>query len=131
MTASTSARVVEAGHAISTKESYLGLQDALLKVREPHRTRCPGAWAGSNVCIDEEAGVMVLTLQEKWDRLKSICAHWLTVVRRGETELEYKQLQLDWGFLVYVTQAHPSMKPYLKGFYLSLETWRGGRDDKG
>jgi hypothetical protein len=23
------------------------------------------------------------------------------------------------------------MKPYLKGFHLSLETWRGGQDDKG
>jgi hypothetical protein len=23
------------------------------------------------------------------------------------------------------------MKPYLKGFHLSLETWRGGRDSEG
>ena len=29
VTASTSARIAKAGHAISTKESYLGLQDAL------------------------------------------------------------------------------------------------------
>ena len=30
-----------------------------------------------------------------------------------------------------MTQAYPSMKPYLKGFHLSLETWRGGRDHEG
>jgi hypothetical protein len=33
--------------------------------------------------------------------------------------------------MVYATQAYPSMKPYLKGFHLSLETWRGGQDAKG
>jgi hypothetical protein len=42
VTASSSARIVEAGHAISTMESYLGLQDALRKIRAPHGTRCPG-----------------------------------------------------------------------------------------
>jgi hypothetical protein len=33
--------------------------------------------------------------------------------------------------MVYVTQAYPGMKPYLKGFHLSLETWQGGRDEEG
>ncbi len=28
-------------------------------------------------------------------------------------------------------QAYPGMKPYLKGFNLSLETWREGRDEDG
>jgi hypothetical protein len=37
-------RVEEAGHAVSTRESYLGLQDALRKIRPA--TRQPGAWAG-------------------------------------------------------------------------------------
>jgi hypothetical protein len=45
--------------------------------------------------------------------------------------LEFKRLQSDRGFMVYATQAYPSMKPYLKGFHLSLETWRGGQDAKG
>ena len=43
-------------------------------------------------------GVMVLVSQEKWDRLKGICAHWLAVIQRGETELEYKKLLLDRDF---------------------------------
>jgi hypothetical protein len=33
--------------------------------------------------------------------------------------------------MVYMTQAYPGMKPYLKGFHLSLETWQGGRDSEG
>ncbi len=46
-------------------------------------------------------------------------------------ELNYKRLLSDWGFMVYVTQAYPGMKPYLKGFHLSLETWQEGRDEEG
>jgi hypothetical protein len=45
--------------------------------------------------------------------------------------LEFERLHSDQGFLVYVTQAYPGMKPYLKGFNLSLETWREGRDEDG
>jgi hypothetical protein len=39
-------RVKEAGHTVSTWESYLGLQDALRKVRTPKRVCQSGAWAG-------------------------------------------------------------------------------------
>jgi hypothetical protein len=45
--------------------------------------------------------------------------------------LDFKQLQSDWGFMVYVTQIYPAMKPYLKGFHLSLESWQGGQDAEG
>jgi hypothetical protein len=60
-------RLMEAGHTISTRESYLGLQDALRKVHAPRESKRPGAWAGTNVCIKEELRVAVLTSQEKWD----------------------------------------------------------------
>ncbi len=73
---------------------------------------------------------MILTLQEKRDQLKAICKHWLGVVSGGNTALDFKRLQSDWGFLVYVTQAYPGMKPYLKGFHPLLETWRVGRDEE-
>jgi hypothetical protein len=57
--------------------------------------------------------------------------YWLGIVGGGKTELEFERLCSDQGFLVYVTQAYPGMKPYLKGFNLSLETWREGRDEDG
>ncbi len=90
----------------------------------------PEAWARVNVCMEEEQGVVVLISQEKWDCMKAICEHWQKLLDQGEMNLDFKQLRSDRGFMVYVTQAYPGMKPYLKGFYLILETWRGGRNSK-
>ena len=123
--------IKEAGHRCSTREAYLGIQDALRKWRSAGGTRNPGAWAGAVVHVDPSQGVLVLTSQEKWDKMKKICRHWLDQLLRGESALDHKQLQSDRGFMVHVTQAYPMMKPYLKGFHLSLETWRGGRDEEG
>ncbi len=67
-------RVREAGHALSTRESYLGLQDALRKLRPA--TRQPGAWAGVVVHNEPELGIVVLTSQEKWDRTKAPVYLW-------------------------------------------------------
>jgi hypothetical protein len=124
-------QVREAGHAISSRQSYLGIQDALQKLRLADGTRRPRAWVGVNVCMEEERGVMVLTSQEKWDRMKAICEHWQKLLDQEKTSLDFKQLRSDHGFMVYMTQAYPGMKPYLKGFHLTLETWRGGRNSKG
>ena len=131
LTAQGPERVKELGHTVSTKQAYLGIQDALRKLRAAGGTKRPGAWAGSSVCVEDDKGLVVLTSQEKWDRLKTICRHWLECITRGETMLDFKRLRSDRGFLVYVTQVYPAMKPYLKGFHLSLESWRGGRDAEG
>jgi hypothetical protein len=74
---------------------------------------------------------MVLKSQEKWDQLKTICSYWLGILSGGGTDLDFKCLHSDQGFLVYVAQAYPGMKPYLKGFNLLLETWKEGRDEDG
>ncbi len=81
--------------------------------------------------VEEDVGVAVLASQDKWDKMMNICCFWLSQLRDGVTALEFKRLQSDRGFMVYATQACPSMKPYLKGFHLSLETWRGGQDAEG
>ncbi len=39
--------VAKAGHALSSRESYLGLQNTLRKIRYHEGTRQPGAWAGA------------------------------------------------------------------------------------
>ncbi len=72
---SSEERVQEAGHTLSTRKSYLVLQDALRKVCAPRGVHQPGAWAGANVSIGEDGEVMVLTSQEKWDRLKAVCSY--------------------------------------------------------
>ena len=131
LTGSGPEEVKAAGHRCSTREAYLGMQDALRKWRSAGGTRTPGAWAGAVVHVNPTRGVLVLTSQEKWDKMKSICRHWLGALLEGGSVLDHKQLQSDCGFMVYVTNAYPAMKPYLKGFHLSLETWRGNRDEDG
>jgi hypothetical protein len=66
-------QVVVAGHAISLRKSYLGIQDALRKLQAPGRSRRPGAWAGAFVINKEDVGIVALTSQEKWDRMKNCC----------------------------------------------------------
>jgi hypothetical protein len=102
-------QVKEAGHTISTRESYPGLQNTLQKVQVPEGSRTPGAWAGANVSMERDVRVVLLTSQEKWDGLKSICSKWLKCLCQGAMELDYKELQADQGFMVYVTQAYPGM----------------------
>jgi hypothetical protein len=58
-------RVREAGNAISTRESWVGIQDALCKLSCSEGTKTPGAWAGASVCIDDELGEVVLTSPQK------------------------------------------------------------------
>jgi hypothetical protein len=63
--------------------------------------------------------------------MKFICRHLRDTLDRSNKLLNYKQLRLDWGFTVYVTQVYLGLKPHLKGFYLSLEMWHGNSDDDG
>ncbi len=63
--------------------------------------------------------------------MKGILAKWKTALDTSSPKLSHKGLSADRGFLVYVTRTHPAMVPYLKGFHLTLEMWRGGRDTKG
>ena len=56
---------------------------------------------------------------------------WLNELDRGAKNLSHKELLSDRGFLVYVTRAHPAMIPYVMGFHLTAEMWRGDRDEEG
>jgi hypothetical protein len=81
-------RIRGAGHAISTKQSYLGIEDALRKLRLANGTQRPGVWVGVSMCVEEDCGVVVLTSQEKWHRMKTICNYWLNKQNQGVTNLE-------------------------------------------
>ena len=123
----------QASHKLASTQSYLGMQDAARKARLCSQQ--PGAWAGAIVHIVPELGVCVLTSLEKWLKLKTILKKWSGRIKchQGEDklQLDHKELLSDRGFLVYVTRTYPSMVPYLKGFHLTIEMWRGGRDAEG
>ena len=86
----------QASHALASKQSYLGLQDACRKARPCSRT--PRAWAGSVVHIAPELGVCVLTSREKWSKVKSILRNWSLVLMEPSPQLSHKELLLDRGF---------------------------------
>ena len=116
-------------HTFAAKQSYLGLQDAGRKARPCSKT-C-GAWAGAIVHILKSLSVCVLTLKEKWLKMRAILEKWEVALTVGDPELVHKELLADRGFLVYVTWTYPALVPYLKGFHLTIEMWRGGKDDDG
>jgi hypothetical protein len=68
---------------------------------------------------------------EKWTRMKGILRKWEAALVPASPHLDHKELFSDRGFLVYVTRTYPAMVPYLKGFHLTIEMWRGSRDADG
>ena len=119
----------QASHRLAAVQSYLGIQDAARKVGECLQQ--PRAWAGAVVHVIPDKGIYVLTSDEKWLKMKRIIAKWSDVLDSGASNLDHKQLLSDRGFLVYVTRAYPSLIPYVKGFHLTAEMWRGNRDADG
>jgi hypothetical protein len=81
--------------------------------------------------VVEQLGVCVLTSQEKWVKMRRMLEKWKAVLKSIDLRLSHKELLADQGFLVYVTHTYPAMVLYLKGFHLTTEMWRGGRDAEG
>jgi hypothetical protein len=129
--------------------SWLGLQDAARKRREPSQT--PGAWAGATVSTDEARAYKSVT-KERWVKTQKKI-RWLAA-QAGEFDarsselldmngigeermgtpdghMDFKTAESNRGFLVYVSRTFKSMVPYLKGLHLSLDSWREGRDREG
>jgi hypothetical protein len=122
-------------HVSGSKLNYLGEQDASRKRGEASQT--PGAWAGSVVVSVPEEGLYVTVSQEKWDKTKKIIEFYVDKIEVAEKEkgaevwLDYKQLERDTGFLVHVLMTYDQLRPYLKGFYLTLNSWRFNRGPDG
>ena len=109
--------------------NYLGQQDAPRKRRPP--SKVPGAWAGA-MCLAKEDGLYVTCSKKKWEKAQAIVKHWFDAVVVGkEQEVNAAQMERDVGFLVHLSRTFPAVFPYLKGFYLTLNTWRKGRNDDG
>jgi len=110
---------------------YLGLQDATRKRRLNSQT--PGEWTGSKSVTIPHLGLFVTVSQKKWDKAKGIIES-LLVEFESESDLPdltLKELEQKVGFLVYLAMAYPLMMPFLRGFYLTMNSWREGRDKQG
>ena len=88
----------------------------------------PGSWAGTATSI--EAGSLVgMVSQEKWDKTKALLKQ-LTEMP-GKVPLPLQRLLEIWGFLMYVVRTYPWLIPYMKGMYLTVDSWQPGHAEDG
>lgn len=100
------------------------------KTQSPSKT--PGPWAGS-VAWSTIDGVSVCSTRKKWDRAKIILTELRLMLgphssQEEAAELHRKTLESWRGFMVHLQRTYPAITPYLKGFHLTLDAWRPGRD---
>ena len=114
---------------VASYVNYLGQQDAPRKHRPPSKQ--PGAWVGA-MCLSKPDGLYVTCTKATWAKAKALVEYWQkAVVEDKEKSLDAKRMERDVGFLVCINRRFPSIFPYLKRFYLILNSWRKGRADEG
>jgi len=117
----------EAGSKLAKLAAHWGLQIALRKVRRPS-TR-PGSWAGVRVVITNDE-VYLCVSDERWAKTQE-AIYWMLEEAKRMSGMDFKRLESIRGFLVYVSQVYISMKPYLRGIHMTLDSWRPNRDEDG
>ena len=116
--------------SVASRVNYLGQQDAPRTRRAPSKK--PGAWAGAVCESISGKGLFVTCSQEKWDKAKEIVSRrYREVIDDNAESLDHKSLERNIGFLVHLSCTFPSIFPYLRGIYNTLNGWRKGRDHDG
>jgi hypothetical protein len=114
-------------HVVSTRLAYLGIQVALRKTRPPAKQ--PGPWAGSMV-ISDSIGVGVKATCEKWLKVKGQLKQTLQWIDSG-APINRNNLESIRGSLVYLHRTYPAITPYVKGYHLTIDSWRWNKDSEG
>lgn len=115
-----------------SRMQYLGLQDAPRKFRPPSQTQA-GAWTGTIFRVGETV-ISKTVSQEKWDKGRTIVAKLKMACIDSEESrptLNHKELEQQTGFLNHLSMTFEDTTPFLKGFYLTLNSWRPQRNDQG
>lgn len=114
----------------TSRMQFMGLQDAPRKFRPPSQNGA-GAWTGTIFRVGPDSISKSVSV-EKWKKGLAILTHLeaecLTVESRRPL-LNRKQLERDVGFLNHLSMTFEETTPFLKGFYLTLNSWRPYRDD--
>ena len=119
-------------HQLETRMSYLGLQDATRKKRDA--ARAPGEWTGTIQRAIPGLGVFATVSQKKWDKAKGYLMDIkgaFTAAGGSMPHLDLKELESKVGFFVHLAMTFPVMFPFLKGFYLTMNSWRPAREENG
>ena len=120
----------QAARQVASRLQYLGLQDAPRKRRPP--SQVPGAWAGCVFRISEDKVAKTVSL-EKWDKAKAIVgALFAAFANSGDRPfLDYKDLEKQRGFLGHLCMTFKFLVPFMKGFHLTIDSWRPLRGPDG
>jgi hypothetical protein len=113
-------------HCSATYFSYLGIQITGRKTRPPSQT--PGPWAGTLAFVCP-SGIGIACLPEKWSKAQQ-CILDLQAEIEQHSSVDHKQLERTRGFFIHLPRTYPVIAPFLKGMHLTLEGWRGHRDDE-
>lgn len=114
----------------SSRVQWLGMQDAPRKFRPPSQTKA-GAWTGTIFKIEPDTTSKSVS-QEKWEKGKAIVERLdglCRIAEEGRPLLNRKDLEKETGFLNHLAMTFDVIFPYLKGFYLTLNSWRSHRDE--
>ena len=109
------------------------MQDAPRKFRAPSQTNA-GAWTGTIFKVTPSSIVKTVTA-EKWDKgkglIKKLNATQGSENLRAPRSLDRKDLERITGFLNHLAMTFEDITPFLKGFYLTLNSWRDKRNEDG
>ena len=109
---------------------WLGMQDAPRKFRPPSQQDA-GAWTGTIFRIGPSE-ISKSVSQEKWDKGRAIVFGLIDRIKAssdGRPVVNRKGLERETGFLNHLAMTFEVVSPYLKGFYLTLNSWRSHRDE--
>jgi hypothetical protein len=113
----------------ASRVQFLGMQDAPRKFRPPSQEQA-GAWTGTIFKITPSS-ISKSVPQEKWNKGKAMVDRLAAILEtgvNGRVPIDRKSLEKKTGFLNDLAMTFDVVNPYLKGFYLTLNSWRSHRD---
>jgi hypothetical protein len=109
---------------------HKGCQDAPRKAGYPNKS--PQPWTGGLVRIDE-AGIYISLPLDKWNKVKGILTFYAKEIAHHPHRrplLSHKTLERKLGFLCHAAQTVKEFRPFLHGFYDTLNSWRPNAANK-
>ena len=113
----------EVHRQFASRIQYLGMQDAPRKFRPPSQAQA-SAWTGTIFKISPGT-ISKSVSQEKWEKGKTMIESLLASIRDQKDRrplLDRKKLKKETGFLNHLAMTFDVVTPFLKGFYLTLNS---------
>jgi hypothetical protein len=76
------------------------------------------------------SGVGDKATQDKWEKTKQLLDHILFLIE-ANAPISRKLLESYRGLLVYLQRTYLAITPYVKGYHLTIDSWRPNRDAEG